>query len=74
MNGLKSEKRETTRTAAKERNVRLNDITAGLQRIDREKEFKAPHLKWYDETFKQIYNVFIEVQNRMEVSTIMRKK
>ncbi len=53
---------------------RLNDITAGLQRIDMEKDFKVPHLKWYDGTLKKIYNVFIEAQNRMEVSMIMRKK
>lgn len=53
---------------------RLNDITAGLQRIDREKDFKVPHLQWYDGTLKKIYNVFIEAQNRMEVSMIMKKK
>jgi chromosome segregation ATPase len=53
---------------------RLNDTTAGLQRIDREKAFKVPHLKWYDGTLKQVYNEFIEAQNRMEVSMLMRKK
>lgn len=53
---------------------RLNDITTGLQKISREKEHKVPHLKWYDGTLKQIYNVFMEAQNRMEVSLIMRKK
>lgn len=53
---------------------RLNDITAGLQRISREKEYRLPHLRWYDGTLKQVYNVFMEAQNRMEVSQIMRKK
>jgi len=53
---------------------RLNAITTRLQRIDREKEFKVPHLKWYDGTLKEVYNEFMEAQNRMEVSMIMKKK
>ncbi len=53
---------------------RFNAISAGLQKISREKEFKLPHLKWYDGTLKQVYNVFMEAQNRMEVSLIIKKK
>jgi hypothetical protein len=53
---------------------RLNDITTGLQKISREREDKLPYLRQYDGVLKQVYNVFMEAQNRMEVSLLMRKK
>ena len=53
---------------------RLNDIKTGLQRISNHKAMKLPHLKGYKTTLKQIYNIFKESQNRMEVSLILRQK
>ncbi|HIJ58049.1 MAG TPA: hypothetical protein HPP41_00070 [Deltaproteobacteria bacterium] len=53
---------------------RLNDIKTGLQQISSDRDVKLPYLKWYDEILKQAYNVFMETQNRMEVSLILRKR
>jgi chromosome segregation ATPase len=53
---------------------RLNDIKTGLQQISSDRDVKLPHLKWYDVMLKQIHNVFMETQNRMEVSLILRSR
>ncbi|NVM21021.1 MAG: hypothetical protein HWN68_04505 [Desulfobacterales bacterium] len=53
---------------------RLNGIKAGLQEISTDRDVKLPHLKWYDGTLKQIYNGFLESQNRMEVSLLLKKR
>jgi len=51
---------------------RLDDINIGLQQISSDKDVKFPHLKRYDGMFKQIHNVFMETQNRMEVSLMLK--
>ena len=53
---------------------RLNDIKKGLQRISSHQSVTLPHLKGYKTTLKQIYNIFRESQNRMEVSRMLRQK
>ena len=53
---------------------RLNDIQTGIKKISRDKELRVPHLKEYDSVLKQLYTVFKEAQNRMEVSFILRQK
>jgi len=53
---------------------RFKDVKAGLQRISSAGDAKLPHLMLYDTILKQIYHVFSETQNRMEVSLMMRKK
>ena len=53
---------------------RLNDIKIGLQEISSDKDVKLPHLKWYDGILKQIHNVLMETQSRMEVSLILKNK
>ena len=53
---------------------RLNDIKTGLQQISSDRDVKLPHLKWYDVMLKQIHNVFMETQNRMEVSLILKSR
>jgi chromosome segregation ATPase len=53
---------------------RLNDIRTGLQRISSDKNVKLPHLKSYGSVLKQTCNVFKEVQNRMEVSLMLRQR
>ncbi len=53
---------------------RLNDIRTGLQRISSDRNDKLPHLKSYGSVLKQTCNVFKEVQNRMEVSLMLRQR
>lgn len=53
---------------------RLNDIRTGLQEISSDRDVKLPHLKWCDGILKQIHNVFMETQNRMEVSLILKNR
>ena len=53
---------------------RLTDIKAGLQEISTDRDVKLPHLKWYDGILKDVYNAFMETQNRMEVSVILKGK
>lgn len=53
---------------------RLNDIKTGLEQISSDRDLKLPDLKSYDGILKQICNVFVETQNRMEVSLILRKR
>ncbi len=53
---------------------RLNDIKTGLQKISSDRDVKLPHLKGYESVLKQTCNVFKEVQNRMEVSLMLRQK
>ena len=53
---------------------RLNDIRIGLQRISSDRNLKLPHLKSYKSVLKQTCNVFKEIQNRMEVSLVLRHR
>jgi chromosome segregation ATPase len=53
---------------------RLNDIKSGLEQISSDRDVKLPHLEWYDVMLKQIHNVFVETQNRMEVSLILKSR
>ena len=53
---------------------RLNDIRTGLQRISSDRNLKLPHLKSYKSVLKQTCNVFKEIQNRMEVSLVLRHR
>ena len=53
---------------------RLNDIRTGLQRISSDRNDKLPHLKSYESVLKQTCNVFKEIQNRMEVSLMLRQR
>ena len=53
---------------------RLNDIRTGLQRISSDRDVKLPHLKGYESVLKQTCNVFKEIQNRMEVSLVLRHR
>ncbi len=53
---------------------RLNDIRTGLQRISSDRNVKLPHLKSYESVLKQTCNVFKEIQNRMEVSLMLRQR
>ena len=53
---------------------RLNDIRTGLQRISSDRNLKLPHLKSYKSVLKQTCNVFKEIQNRMEVSLMLRQR
>ncbi len=53
---------------------RLNDIKTGLQQISSDRDAKLPNVRWYDGMLKQTYNVFMETQNRMEVSLILKSR
>ena len=53
---------------------RLNDMKAGLQTISKEKSGKLPYLKRYHSVLKQIHRAFVETQNRMTVSMLLRKR
>ena len=53
---------------------RLRDIQVGIEKISSDKELKIPHLKEYDSVLKQLCTAFMEAQNRMEVSFMLRQK
>ena len=53
---------------------RLRDIQIGIEKISSDKELKIPHLKEYDSVLKQLCTAFMEAQNRMEVSFMLRHK
>ena len=53
---------------------RLRDIQIGIEKISNEKDLKIPHLKEYDSVLKQLCTAFVEAQNRMEVSFMLRQK
>lgn len=53
---------------------RLSAINKGLKEISVSKGQRLPNLKWYDAILKKIYVEFVEAQNRMEVSMVLKKK
>ena len=53
---------------------RLSAINRGLKEISADKGQRLPNLKWYDAILKKIYSEFVEAQNRMEVSMVLKKK
>lgn len=53
---------------------RLSAISKGLKEISVNKGQRLPNLKWYDAILKKIYVEFVEAQNRMEVSMVLKKK
>jgi chromosome segregation ATPase len=53
---------------------RLSAINQGLKVISADKGQRLPNLKWYDAILKKIYIEFVEAQNRMEVSMVLKKK
>lgn len=53
---------------------RLKGIEKGIQEISTDKERVWPKVKKYDDVLKQIYRLFLEAQNRMEVSVILKQK
>jgi chromosome segregation ATPase len=53
---------------------RLSAINRGLKEISADKGQRLPNLKWYDAILKKIYVEFVEAQNRMEVSMVLKKK
>jgi len=53
---------------------RLSAINRGLKEISVDKGQRLPNLKWYDAILKKIYSEFVEAQNRMEVSMVLKKK
>lgn len=53
---------------------RLKGIEKGIQEISTDKERVWPKVKKYDDVLKQIYHLFLEAQNRMEVSVILKQK
>ncbi|MBW1675564.1 MAG: hypothetical protein JRF30_03335 [Deltaproteobacteria bacterium] len=66
LNNMKNEKDLIVR--------RLDDLKKGIREICTDEERNLPHLKEYDEMLKKAYNVFKEVENRMEVSLKLRQK
>ncbi len=53
---------------------RLNDMRAGIKRIDNNKKLRMPRLREYDSVLKQMCTAFRESQNLMEVSLMMKEK
>ena len=53
---------------------RLSAISKGLKDISATKDQRLPSLKWYDAILKKIYVEFLDAQNRMEVSMMLKKK
>ena len=53
---------------------RLKGIEKGIQEISTDKERVWPKVKKYDDVLKQIYHLFLEAKNRMEVSVILKQK
>ena len=53
---------------------RLKDVQSGLHEISDHQKRRLPHLRWYDKALRQIRSTFIEAQNKMEVSLLLRRK
>lgn len=53
---------------------RLENLKAGINRIGQDRESRFPHLKTYDEVYRQVRTVLKDAQNRMEVSLKLRQK
>ena len=84
---LKSEEKSST-TLDKNLRNELNDINSeksrvvkrldivknGIKAISREQTERLPNLEGCDSVLKQVYNVFRETQDRMEVSALMKKR
>ncbi|MBF0100826.1 MAG: hypothetical protein HQK77_07965 [Desulfobacterales bacterium] len=52
---------------------RLSAVQTGLQQIETEKNMRKPNLQWYDNLLKEVYSLFREAQNRMDVMLLMSK-
>ncbi|MBF0528242.1 MAG: hypothetical protein HQK55_03010 [Deltaproteobacteria bacterium] len=53
---------------------RIKDIEAGLMRKSSAKNLRTPQIIQYGDVMKQIRQVFLEAQNRMEVALILKQK
>ncbi len=52
---------------------RLGIVKDGIKSISKDRTERLPNLEGYDSVLKQVYNALRETQDRMEVSTLMKK-